>query len=73
MTKFEDLLDGKDITELSEEQIKDIISKLSLKETERFEKSVRESKKKTPNKRQNAAKQKKDSEFEKILNEGLKK
>lgn len=70
---FEDLLAGRDITQLTQEEIKEIINSLSLPEVERFEKEIRKTRNKTTSKKSAAASKKKDAELEKLLQKGLKK
>jgi hypothetical protein len=70
--RFEDLLNGKDITELTQQEIQDMIEKLELKEIDRFEEKLREGRKKSTTKKSVAAKKKKDIEFENLLNKGIK-
>lgn len=70
---FEDLLAGRDITQLTQEEIKEIVNSLSLPEVERFEKAIRKTRNKTTSKKSVAASKKKDAELEKLLQKGLKK
>lgn len=72
MTTFEDLLANRDITQLTQEEIKEIINSLNLREVERFEKEIRKSRNKTTTKKSVTSQKKKDAEFEKLIQKGLK-
>ena len=72
MATFEDLLANRDITQLTQEEIKEIINSLNLKEVDRFEKEIRKSRNKTTTKKSVDSQKKKDAEFEKLIQKGLK-
>jgi len=69
---FEDLLKNKPLQEHTQDEIKEIISQLELPEVERFEKEIRKTRKKTTTKKSKNAQQRKDNDFEKLLQKGLK-
>lgn len=71
MATFEELLEGKDISELDDAEIQDIVTKLNSVELERFEQEI---KAKTPSRRTRSKKEKASMEaFDALIAKGLRK
>lgn len=65
--KFEDLLEGRKLHELTDEEIEEIIKKGSREDLEKLESKARRSIRQTKSKKSVAAEKKKMEEFNKIL------